>query len=132
MVLGRPKPDGTPYVNDDDNWEWLQADAAKAARFLGYIPFDQITDQRNAEPVIRDPGQRPGRGVPDDRARRQHPGGLGTGAAVDLEGFEGRQPYRLALVGEKSSLADILARSPTATTRTCSCRPARSATRRST
>ena len=54
MVLGRPKPDGTPYVNTDDHWEWLQADAAKAARFLGYIPFDQITDQRNAEPVIRE------------------------------------------------------------------------------
>ena len=35
MVLGRPKPDGTPYLNDDDTWEWLQADAAKAARFLG-------------------------------------------------------------------------------------------------
>jgi hypothetical protein len=52
-VLGRPKPDGTPYLNDDDTWEWLQADAANAARFLGYLPFDQITDQRNAEPVIR-------------------------------------------------------------------------------
>ena len=25
-----------------------------------------------------------------------------------MQGFEGRQPYRLALVGEKSSLADIL------------------------
>ena len=60
MVLGRPKPDGTPYENDK-NWEWLQDDAAKAARFLGYIPFEQIIDQRNAEPVIRIRGQRTGR-----------------------------------------------------------------------
>jgi hypothetical protein len=27
---------------------------------------------------------------------------------IDVDGFEGTQPYRLALVGEKSSLADIL------------------------
>ncbi|HEY3034859.1 MAG TPA: hypothetical protein VGJ54_09390, partial [Streptosporangiaceae bacterium] len=40
MVIGRPKPDGTPYRNTDADWLWLQGDAAKAARFLGYIPFD--------------------------------------------------------------------------------------------
>jgi hypothetical protein len=53
MVLGRTMPDGSQYVNDNDHWEWLQSDDAKAARFLGYLPFDQITDQRNAEPVVR-------------------------------------------------------------------------------
>jgi hypothetical protein len=41
MVLGRTKPDGTRYENTDKNWEWLQGDCAKAARFLGYIPFAQ-------------------------------------------------------------------------------------------
>ena len=53
MVIGRPKPDGTPYRNTDEDWLWLSGAAGKAARFLGYLPFDQITDQRNAEPVIR-------------------------------------------------------------------------------
>src|SRR5262245_53307201 len=52
MILGQPKPDGTTYVSDDKSWALLE-EASKAARWLGYIPFDQITDQRNAAPVVR-------------------------------------------------------------------------------
>jgi single-strand DNA-binding protein len=108
MVLGRPKPDGTPYVNDNDTWEWLQGDAAKAARFLGYLPFDQITDQRNAEPVIRIREA----GGPDayitSELNVSIPEAWELQAQVEVEGYEGIQPYRLALVSEKSSLADIL------------------------
>jgi hypothetical protein len=52
MVIGRPRPapDRFPYVNTDKDWLWLSGDAGKAARWLGYIPFDQIVDQRNARP----------------------------------------------------------------------------------
>jgi hypothetical protein len=46
------KPDGTPYINDDANWMWLQ-EAAKAARWLGHIDFDRITDERNAKPTVQ-------------------------------------------------------------------------------
>ena len=46
-------PKNNPFRVDTPARHWLQAEAAKAARFLGYIPFDQITDQRNAEPVVR-------------------------------------------------------------------------------
>jgi hypothetical protein len=46
------KPDGTIYRNTDDEWLWLSGVAGKAARWLGYIPFDRITDNRNAEPII--------------------------------------------------------------------------------
>ena len=53
MVIGRPKPDGQPYTNTDADWLWLSGSCGKAARFLGYIPFDQIVDQRNAEPTVR-------------------------------------------------------------------------------
>jgi hypothetical protein len=61
MLIGEPKPDGTPYANTEKDWLRLSEDAAKAARWLGYIPFTQITDQRNTPPVIRvfewpDPG----------------------------------------------------------------------------
>jgi hypothetical protein len=28
-VLGRLKPDGTPYLNNADTWEWLQATAPR-------------------------------------------------------------------------------------------------------
>ena len=52
MVIGEPKPDGTSYTNTDNDWTWLQESAGKAARWLGYIGFDQISDQRNSEPVV--------------------------------------------------------------------------------
>src|SRR5262249_44766185 len=42
------KPNGELYVNDDVNWSWLIDTAGKAARWLGYIPFDRIIDNRNA------------------------------------------------------------------------------------
>ena len=34
------KPDGMPYTNTDKDWIWLSEVCAKAARWLGYIPFD--------------------------------------------------------------------------------------------
>ena len=107
-VLGRPKPDGTPYENTIKNWEWLQGDCAKAARFLGYMPFERIVDQRNAEPVIR---------VRDTEGPQAYltteldvtiPRAWELEPQIDVDGFDGTQPYRLALVGEKSSLEPVL------------------------
>src|SRR5262249_41509783 len=49
---GLIKPNGERYRNDDENWTWLVNVAGKAARWLGYIPFERITDNRNAEPII--------------------------------------------------------------------------------
>jgi hypothetical protein len=46
-------PTGEPYINTDECWEWLQDEAAKAARWLGYVSLEAITDARNAPPVIR-------------------------------------------------------------------------------
>jgi hypothetical protein len=42
------KSNGERYRNDDENWTWLVNVAGKAARWLGYIPFERITDNRNA------------------------------------------------------------------------------------
>ena len=58
------RPDGSPFVNDADCWEWLQDTAAKAARWLGYVPFERIIDNRNEAPRVisyADPPQ-PGNG----------------------------------------------------------------------
>ena len=106
MMIGQPKPDGTPYANTDDDWEWLSEKAAKAARWLGYIPFEQITDQRNAEPVIREfTYPEPGAYLSTD---------LDIEIPYDIEptlctrDFRGVQPYHLVMIGEKSSLADDL------------------------
>jgi hypothetical protein len=42
-------PSGKPYINDADCWAFLENRASKAARWLGYVPFDSITDARNSE-----------------------------------------------------------------------------------
>jgi hypothetical protein len=105
-VINRPMPDGTVYVNDAAHWEWLQSDAAKAARWLGYIPFDRIADQRNAEPVVREFE------YPEPYAY------LSTEISVEIpddieptlytSDFRGVQPYKLVMIGEKSSLDPVL------------------------
>jgi hypothetical protein len=46
------KPDGEIYRNCDEDWLWLSRVAGKAARWLGYLPFERVLDNRNAEPVI--------------------------------------------------------------------------------
>jgi hypothetical protein len=105
MVIGRPKPDGTPYSNTDKDWEWLSENAGKAARWLGYIPFDQIVDQRNAEPVEL-PFVPPN---PQASLNAEHiwfPDDIAP--ALEVDDFRGTQRYKLVLVGEKSSLQDVL------------------------
>ncbi len=107
MLLGRLKPNGTPYTNTDADWTWLEDHAAKAARWLGYIPFSQVVDQRNAPAVIqRFPALEPQPyitvGIDVDI-----PDVEDITPTVDVDVFA-RQPYKLVFFGEKSSLADVL------------------------
>jgi hypothetical protein len=53
IAIGTTKPDGDTYINNEKNWEWLQQ-TATAARWLRYVDFDQITDERNPDPIFRD------------------------------------------------------------------------------
>lgn len=62
------KPNGEIYVNSNEDWEWLSTVAGKAGRWLGYIPFERITDNRNADPFIHHKA-----GARLDRRRRHHP-----------------------------------------------------------
>jgi hypothetical protein len=107
-TTGLIKPNGEPYRNDDDNWTWLIDSAGKAARWLGFIPFDRIIDNRNAAPIIH-------------RKARLRPRALVSvgidGTIPDIadleptpiaEGFEGRQPFAFAMFGEKASLEPVL------------------------
>ena len=34
------RPDGKPYRNDEESWFFLEDKASKAARWLGYVPFE--------------------------------------------------------------------------------------------
>jgi hypothetical protein len=108
MVLGRTKPDGTPYTNTDDTWEWLQGDAAKAARWLGYIPFEQIADQRNAEPTVRLFERIEPEAYVTVDFTVYIPDADALLPRVGVDGFDGIQPYRIILMGEKSSLDEVL------------------------
>ena len=102
------KPNGAVYRNDYDDWKWLANNAGKAARWLGYIDFERIIDNRNREPVIhRMPWLTPATWVsvelditiPDVDELEPY---------VGVTGFVGRQPYALTIFGEKTSLEDVL------------------------
>jgi hypothetical protein len=108
MLIGYLKPDGGPYTNTEDDWLWLSESCGKAARFLGYIPFDQIVDQRNTPPTVRifnRPVPYPyvslgvSVDIPDAEDIEPYVGALG---------FDAVQPYKLVMAGEKSSLEEVL------------------------
>jgi hypothetical protein len=102
------KPNGERYVNDDKNWEWLQNGPAKDARWLGYLPFDQITDERNAAPVTRIWTPREPRPYLSVDVDIDIPDLDELMPSVGVANFDGVQPYKLVLFGEKSSLEPIL------------------------
>jgi hypothetical protein len=119
ILIGQPKPNGQPYTNTDKDWTWLAENAAKAARWLGYIPFNRIVDQRNDEPEIREWRASPA--APDSYVSVNFDvrldvsfDGVTVPDADDLTpyagiwGFTAEQPYHLVLVGEKSSLRPVL------------------------
>jgi hypothetical protein len=102
------RPDGRPYVNDNDTWEWLSNEAAKAARWLGYVSFDRIVDERNAPPELYLP--------PYFKVEPEH----NDGEQIIIPSLEEAlpqltsvqwplvQPYRIILLGEKTSLKKVL------------------------
>jgi hypothetical protein len=105
---GIRKPNGEIYQNTNDDWEWLITNPAKAARWLGYVPFERIVDQRNSAPTIHHKAW---------VAPKAH---LSIGLdieipdAEDIEplpiayGFVVRQAFHFAIFGEKSSLEDVV------------------------
>ena len=93
--------------------------AAKAARWLGYVEFDRIVDNRNPAPVIHRyrKTDAPAASVVaslDDWANewsRELGGDIEIGdcrPSAVLSNFGAEQPYCFAFFGEKSSLEDVL------------------------
>lgn len=102
-LLGRPKPDGTVYVNNAEDWVWLDSVASKAARRSGLVPFERIEDRKNNPPIIRLRED-----IEAKAALGHYLDDIDLRPTVYLSEFDARQPYRLALVAEKSSAGDIL------------------------
>ena len=110
------RPDGTVYLNTYDDWNWL-VKAVKKARWLGYLPFERIVDQRNDAPTIHQNRRLTERGSGVLHTWVRWPGEDGFRFTTKLEvvrpfpwlrGFTREQPYALVLFGEKSSLEDVL------------------------
>ena len=131
---GAAKPDGTPYRNTKDDYTFL-GDAAKRARWLGYVPFDRIVDHRNDAPmeyrgargVISTPGAAVSATIFSGDWRNSSflisaevpvvTVELGGEASVYrfacephpvVWGLDVEQPYCFAFFGEKSSLKEVL------------------------
>lgn len=103
------KPDDTTYVNDSANWEWLSENAAKAARWLGYIPFDRFYDKRNATPMVRlwtPPNPEPYLSI---GLNIDIPDVEDIAPEIKVGDFRGTQPYKIVMIGEKASLEEGLA-----------------------
>ena len=100
------KPDGELFRNTEDDWIWLSETAGKAARWLGYIPFERISDNRNAAAIIHRHAL--------VRSDSHVVAGLDLTLPTDItpepvaEGFEARQAFHFAIFGEKASLEDVV------------------------
>src|SRR5260370_35664277 len=103
---------GKPYENTDEFWVWLQNRASLAARWLGYVEFERIVDERNAEPEIY---------IAESDPERDRINSLDVGTnsdEIEIPPFAEPQfswsstpvpqPYRIILFGEKTSLGPIL------------------------
>jgi hypothetical protein len=102
------KPNGEIYVNDEDNWNWLQNTAGKAARWLGYIDFERITDNRNAEPFICHKASVRPKAFVTVGFEVAIPDVSDMEPAPVAEGFVPRQAFHFVMFGEKASLEDVV------------------------
>jgi hypothetical protein len=95
------------FANTEEQWDWFTKIAAKNARWLGYVPFSRIIDERNAPPEMFIPEQEVtewnllvGSRMRVPSLNDLLPEFSATVAAV--------QPYRIILIGEKVSLKPFL------------------------
>jgi hypothetical protein len=102
-------PDGEAFENNANNEVFL-GDAARYARWLSYVPFDRLVDNKNNEPIIRPapPTDDPTAHVWGDGLAIEELDADALGVSAGLATFEPRQPYRLVFFGEKTSLEDVL------------------------
>lgn len=81
--------------------------AADAARWLGYLPFDSIRDQRNQAPELHlTPHPTPPWVGVDFDIEVEFP--TDVAPTVYVSALEALQPYQLVLWGEKASLSEVL------------------------
>lgn len=95
-------PNGKPYENTERCWEYL-IEASKAARYLGLVAINGITDNKNPEPHINAFYDDEDPYVAIDIPELDDP-------AVNIWGIDlaKAQPYHLEIWCEKSTMNDVL------------------------
>lgn len=103
------KPDGEVYVNTEGDWNWLNA-ASMAARYIGLVPMDRIVDHGGGDPVIiqRTPIVECLTDIDPTFQLWKVDADSDIGIDPKITGFDARQPYMMAVFGEKSSLDEVL------------------------
>jgi hypothetical protein len=91
------KPNGEAYRNTDDDWTWLTNVAGKSARWLGYIEFERITDNRNSEPFIHHKARLKLRALVSIGVDVAIPDAADLEPTPIAEGFEARQAFHSVL-----------------------------------
>ena len=104
------KPDGEPFENTAENEEFRRRAASRYARWLGYVPFERLVDNKNDAPIVRPApsNDAPTAHVWADDLDIEDLDADALGVSAGLADFEPRQPYRLVFFGEKTSLEDVL------------------------
>jgi len=106
-------PNGMPYTNTGNNAAWFSEKASKAARWLGYVPFERLVDERNAAPEVhvrRLINPRPKCRVVFDDLQVITLETADLLPSVYCEDLAAEQPYRIIMIGEKTSLGPALRR----------------------
>jgi hypothetical protein len=108
-TVGAKLPNGANLINNEDDYNGF-GDMSQDARWLGYVPFGAIPDERNAEPVVRKYADREAAQAEVATKALEYagldPDTIGVFPAVAR--FNAQQPYRLVLFGEKTSLKVIV------------------------
>jgi hypothetical protein len=103
------KPDGLPYHNDEADWLWLQDKASKAGRWLNYVGWDRISDERNDTPAVILWQPQPPTATVVPAIDFEIPAAYEIEPRIGVRHCVGAQPYKLVVIGEKSSLREVLA-----------------------
>jgi hypothetical protein len=106
-ALGTLLPNGTRYTNTEASYAWMGEKPAKAARWLGLVPWTDIVDRKNDPPAVHlfEPPNPTPRillgGVeiafPDDLA-----------PSVELSDFRAVQSFKVVIFAEKAAVAHVV------------------------
>lgn len=100
------KPKGGTYQNTHLDWLWLVR-ASGDARWLGLVPFERIFDGKNEEPIVIERPKKAWQMVCRAGSDLSIPSADDLSIEADIEDMVARQPFTLAIYGEKGSLYDI-------------------------